>query len=204
MCFYIPSYALDSGDDGYDEYCLKEMYELVKMARGRAFLLFTSIETMKEYYNILASEFEKMGYLPLMQGKYDRRKLVEMFKKHGNAVLFGSDTFWEGIDIRGRKLSLVIIHKLPFSVPTPVIKAREAILRKQGRNPFLENVVFSAVTKYKQGFGRLIRHEGDRGVFCVLDGRILSKKDSYGKYFLSSMPETQISVDRNKLAPFFE
>lgn len=204
VCFYIPSYALDSGDDGYDEYCLKEMYELVKMARGRAFLLFTSIETMKEYYNILASEFEKMGYLPLMQGQYDRRKLVEMFKKHGNAVLFGSDTFWEGIDIRGRKLSLVIIHKLPFSVPTPVTKAREAILRKQGRNPFLENVVFSAVTKYKQGFGRLIRHEGDRGVFCVLDGRILSKKDSYGKYFLSSMPETQISVDRNKLAPFFE
>ena len=204
VCFYVPSYALDCGNEGYDAYCVREMYELVKMSKGRAFLLFTSIETMKEYHSILSKEFEKMGYLTLMQGQYDRRVLIEKFKEHGNAVLFGSDTFWEGIDIRGRELSLVVIHKLPFNVPTPVTKAREAILRKQGRDPFLENVVFSAVTKYKQGFGRLIRHEGDKGVFCVLDGRILSKKDSYGKYFLSSMPETQITVDRERTKPFFE
>lgn len=204
VCFYIPGDGLASTDEGYDDYCMEEMERLVSMSKGRAFLLFTSYSTMREYYKVLAPKFEAMGYPCLMQGQMERTKMIEVFKAKGNAVLFGADTFWEGIDIRGRELSLVVIQKLPFNPPTPVDKAREVIIRKRGGNPFLENSVFGAVTKYKQGFGRLIRHENDKGVFCVLDTRILSHKATYGKFFLQGTPDTQRTVYREDLPTFFE
>ena len=123
VCFYVPSYALDCGNEGYDAYCVREMYELVKMSKGRAFLLFTSIETMKEYHSILSKEFEKMGYLTLMQGQYDRRVLIEKFKEHGNAVLFGSDTF--GKDRHKRKRIIISSHtQTSFQRSYPYYQAR--------------------------------------------------------------------------------
>jgi ATP-dependent DNA helicase DinG len=212
VCFYVPHNALDAPKSGdvegakaYDEYCMNEMYELVKMSRGRAFLLFTSNSAVKQYYDALAPKFEAMGYKCFRQGGgIDRNQMIKEFKEHGNAVLFGADTFWEGISVPGRELSLVVIHKLPFATPNPVSKAREVNIEENGGDRFLEGQVFPAIIKYKQGFGRLIRHENDKGVFCVLDGRIFSKKDRYGKYFLRATPKTQYAVYREDLKPFFD
>lgn len=212
VCFYVPKHALDAPKSGdavalkaYDDYCLNEMYELVKMSKGRAFLLFTSNTAVQQYYNILAPKFEAMGLKCFRQGgDIDRNQMISEFTEHGNAVLFGADTFWEGISVKGRELSLVVIHKIPFAVPNPVSKAREVNIKENGGDTFLEGQVFPAITKYKQGFGRLIRHEDDKGVFCMLDGRIFSKKDRYGIYFLRGTPKTQYAIDREKLKPFFE
>lgn len=213
VCFYVPADALDcpSSKDGpeamqeYDEYCMNEMYQLVQMSRGRAFLLFTSNVTLNNYYERLAPLFEEMGYKCFRQGgDLDRNQMIEQFTKHGNAVLFGSSTFWEGISVKGRELSLVVMHKIPFDVPNPISKAREVKIKENGGNVFLESQVFPAIIKYKQGFGRLIRHEDDKGVFCVLDGRIFSKKESYGKYFLRGTPRTTYAVEKHYLTPFFE
>lgn len=213
VCFYVPENAVDcpKSSDGaealaeYDAYCLDEMRELIRMSKGRAFILFTSSSQVKKYYDILAPEFEAMGLRCFRQGgELDRNQMIDEFIKHGNAVLFGANTFWEGISVKGRPLSLVIIHKIPFDVPTPISKARETVIEKNGGNVFLESQVFPAVIKYKQGFGRLIRHEEDQGVFCVLDGRIFSKRDTYGKYFLRGTPKCQYSVTRDRLKPFFD
>ena len=203
VCLYVPENALEPEEEGYDEYCKEEMLEMIKKSKGRAFLLFTSNATMKKYYQDMEEEIIKMGYLPLMQGQYERNRMCTMFKEHGNAVLFGADSFWEGIDIPGRELSLVVIQKIPFATPNPVSKAKEAETKKNGGDAFLEGLVFGAVTKYKQGFGRLIRQEGDRGVFAVLDGRILSKKDRYGKYFLMATPDCKKTVNRDHLDEYF-
>lgn len=212
VCFYVPKHALDAPKSGdaeavkaYDNYCLNEMYELVKMSKGRAFLLFTSNTAVQQYYDILAPKFEAMGLKCFRQGgDIDRNQMIEEFTAHGNAVLFGADTFWEGISVKGRELSLVVIHKIPFGVPNPVSKAREVNIKENGGDTFLEGQVFPAIIKYKQGFGRLIRHEEDKGVFCMLDGRIFSKKDRYGIYFLRGTPKTQYAIDRENLKSFFE
>lgn len=212
VCFYVPSNALDCPPSGnreaveaYDKYCQNEMYELVKMSKGRAFLLFTSNTAVNQYYDILAPKFEAMGYKCFRQGgDLDRNQMISEFISHGNAVLFGANSFWEGISVKGRELSLVVVHKIPFDVPNPITKAREVKIKENGGNIFLEGQVFPAIIKYKQGFGRLIRHEKDKGVFCVLDGRIFSKKDSYGKYFLRGTPKTQYATSRDVLTPFFE
>lgn len=211
VMFYVPDHALDvaksSDEEGkqmYDEYCLEEMEELVKISKGRAFLLFTNYTDMRRYHEVLAPIFEEWGYKCFKQGDMDKGQMIEQFTNHGNAVLFGADSFWEGISIDGRELSLVIIHKLPFAVPNPVTQARQVVIKKNGGDPFLEGHVFSAVTKYKQGFGRLIRHEDDMGVFCVLDARIISQREKYGKYFLRSTPDTQKSIYREDLRPFLD
>lgn len=212
VCFYVPHDALDAPKSGdkeaakaYDDYCISEMRELVKMSKGRAFLLFTTTSSLKQYYDVLAPEFEAMGIRCFRQGgDLDRNEMIRQFQEHGNAVLFGAATFWEGISVPGRELSLVVIHKLPFAVPNPVSLAREENIKKNGGDVFLEGQVFPAIIMYKQGFGRLIRHEDDKGVFCMLDGRILSKRDSYGKYFLRGTPPTKISVNREDLKPYFD
>lgn len=188
--FYVPAYALGAKDDDYDEYCIEEMRKLVDLANGRSFLLFTSSETMKKYRDILAPYFESKGYPCLMQGDDDRRVLIEKFKKSKNAVLFGGDSFWEGIDIKGRILSMVVMQKIPFNVPNPLSTAKEKLVKAaRPKEAFKECSVFPAIIKFKQGFGRLIRGHSDGGVVALLDGRVLSCKDRYGKYFLEELPE---------------
>jgi ATP-dependent DNA helicase DinG len=125
--------------------------------------------------------------LLLVQGSRPRRALLDEFRRHGNAVLVGSVSFWEGIDVRGEALSVVAIDKLPFAPPDdPVVEARIRRLRSLGRNPFLEYQLPEAVTLLKQGVGRLIRDERDRGVLMILDERLLSKP--YGRTVLASLP----------------
>jgi ATP-dependent DNA helicase DinG len=130
------------------------------------------------------------GLTPLRQGEMNRHLLLTRFRKEKNAVLFGTDSFWEGVDVKGKALELVVITRLPFRVPTePVLEARSERIAAHGGDPFMEYTVPQAVIKFKQGFGRLIRSRDDRGGVLVLDSRVLSK--NYGRIFLRSLPEVE-------------
>jgi ATP-dependent DNA helicase DinG len=156
---------------------------------GRAFLLFTSLRAMRQAHARLADRLRATGLdLPLLlQGEGSRSELLERFRRLGNAVLVASASFWEGVDVRGEALSVVVIDKLPFAPPDdPVLAARLEHLRKLGRNPFMEYQVPQAAIALKQGTGRLIRDERDRGVLVLCDPRVLSK--AYGRQLLDSLP----------------
>ena len=138
-----------------------------------------------------------------MQGARTRRALLEDFRRAGNAVLVGSVSFWEGIDVRGEALSLVVIDKLPFAPPDdPVVEGRIRRLRAMGRNPFSEYQLPQAVTLLQQGVGRLIRDEQDRGVLMILDERLLAK--SYGTTVLASLPPFARTRDEAQACAFFD
>ncbi|MCU7864637.1 MAG: ATP-dependent DNA helicase, partial [Candidatus Thiodiazotropha sp. (ex Lucinoma borealis)] len=138
----------------------------------------------------------------LVQGTAPRTELVEQFRKLGNAVLLGTSSFWEGIDVRGEALSCVIIDKLPFASPgDPVLQARIDALRKRGGNPFMTFQLPQAAIALKQGAGRLIRDEKDRGVLVVCDPRLLNKP--YGKIFIRSLPPMTKTQDLSVLRRFF-
>lgn len=122
---------------------------------------------------------------------FPRTKIVEMFKNSDAPVLFGTDSFWEGVDVKGEKLVSVIIVKLPFKVPSdPITEAIIETYEQQGKNPFIEYQIPESVIKFKQGIGRLIRSKEDKGIITILDNRIINKK--YGKYFLDSIPTKNI------------
>jgi ATP-dependent DNA helicase DinG len=156
---------------------------------GRAFLLFTALRAMRHAHARLAERLRAAGLdLPLLlQGEGSRSELLERFRRLGNAVLVASASFWEGVDVRGEALSVVVIDKLPFAPPDdPVLAARLEHLRTHGRNPFMEYQVPQAAIALKQGTGRLIRDERDRGVLVLCDPRLLSK--AYGRQLLDSLP----------------
>lgn len=157
---------------------------VLEASRGRAFFLFTSHSALKKAAVLLE---ERIAYPLLVQGSRPKSMLLDEFKRHGNAVLLGTSSFWEGVDVKGEALSCVIIDKLPFAAPgDPVLKARLDAMRAQGRNPFMEYQIPAAVIALKQGVGRLIRDVHDRGVFLLCDPRLL--KRSYGRLFLDSVP----------------
>jgi ATP-dependent DNA helicase DinG len=157
------------------------------ISQGRAFVLFTSYELLGRVYNRLAEPLTRLGLTPLRQGEMNRHLLLSRFRKEKNAVLFGTDSFWEGVDVQGKALELVVIARLPFRVPTePILEARAEHIAATGGDPFMEYTVPQAVIKFKQGFGRLIRSRDDRGAVLILDSRVLSK--NYGKAFLRSLP----------------
>ena len=138
----------------------------------------------------------------LVQGQGSRTELLERFRRLGNAVLIGSQSFWEGVDVRGEALSLVVIDKLPFSAPDdPVLAARIDKLNQEGRNAFLEHQLPHAVITLKQGAGRLIRDETDRGVLMICDPRLYSK--SYGRRILQSLPPMRRTRDPAEVQAFF-
>ena len=158
------------------------------VSNGNAFVLFTSYALLEKVYSQISNELENQGMNVLKQGSVPRNKLLEKFKKTKNPVLFATDSFWEGVDIAGDSLQLVIITRLPFRVPTdPIIEARVDRLEKQGINSFMNYLVPLAILKFKQGFGRLIRTKTDKGVVLILDKRIVSKQ--YGSYFINSLPD---------------
>jgi len=172
---------------------------VLQASKGRAFFLFTSHRALKQAAEILK---DKLDYPLLIQGSLPKTLLLEQFKKAGNAVLLGTSSFWEGVDVRGEALSCVIIDKLPFASPgDPVLKARLEAMTQQGRNPFFEYQLPAAVIALRQGIGRLIRDVTDRGVLMVCDPRLL--KRAYGQMFLDSVPAMRRSRDIADVEAFF-
>jgi ATP-dependent DNA helicase DinG len=154
------------------------------MTRGGAFVLCTSLRVMRELGKRLAT---KLRYPVLVQGSAPHASLLEAFRAAQNAVLVATASFWQGVDVKGHALRLVIIDKLPFDVPSdPLVAARCERLEEQGEKPFMRYLVPAAALMLKQGFGRLIRSSRDRGIVAILDPRITKK--AYGRVFLSSLP----------------
>ena len=169
----------------------RHIMKAVTISRGGAFILFTSYDMLNRVYQALSPALTRQGLTPLKQGDTGRHSLLTRFRAEGNAVLFGTDSFWEGVDVKGEALRLVIIARLPFQVPTePVQQARAEKIKSDGGDPFRDFAVPQAVIKFRQGFGRLIRSRDDRGAVLILDRRVLNK--SYGRIFLRSLPDTEI------------
>ncbi len=164
--------------------------EALKISEGRAFVLFTSYGMLHIVHQKLEPALMNLGITVLKQGQKNRHELLEQFKRDKTSVLFGTDSFWQGVDVEGDALENVIITKLPFKVPSePIIEARVEAIERRGGNAFLEYSLPQAVIKLKQGFGRLIRKKTDIGSVFIFDKRIVEKY--YGKMFLQSLPECQ-------------
>jgi ATP-dependent DNA helicase DinG len=185
--FIVPTdLPLPSNPDFLPE-CTKAISEAIDISKGSAFVLFTSYEMLQSCFRALANTPSMQKFPFLKQGDLPRHHLLDQFKKREGNVLFATDSFWEGVDVPGEALRCVIIAKLPFSVPSdPLYEAYAQSLEKEGLNPFSDYAVPQAVIKFKQGFGRLMRKNDDRGCIVCLDHRIVKK--SYGKQFLQSLP----------------
>lgn len=167
------------------------VFEVLRAMGGRAFVLFTSYDLLRKTHAALAPRLAALGLTTFVQGEAGRSELLARFRAGLKNVLFGTDSFWEGVDVKGRALEGIVITRLPFRVPTePVQEARLEELARRGFDPFSLFTVPQAVLKFKQGFGRLIRSGADRGVVVVLDPRILTRR--YGRIFLDSIPETAL------------
>jgi len=202
---YVPANLPEPNSEGYTEAVVQAALPLLEASKGRAFFLFTSLRAMQRAHEILQAEFDRRGWnFPLLlQGEGSRNELLTRFRSLGNAVLLGSQSFWEGVDVRGEALSLVIIDKLPFAPPDdPVLAARIAQLNKQGRNAFMEYQLPRAIIALKQGAGRLIRDETDRGVLMICDPRLISKP--YGKRVWQSLPPMKRTRVAAEAVAFFD
>ena len=167
--------------------------DLLDASGGRAFVLFTSYSLLRSVYQRLERDLVGRGYSPFAQGQGQRSEILQQFMRSESGVLFGTDSFWEGVDVKGRALEHVILTRLPFRVPTePLQEARLEELTAQGKNAFASFTVPQAVLRFKQGFGRLIRSGSDRGIVTILDRRILTKP--YGKTFLASLPDVEVDA----------
>jgi ATP-dependent DNA helicase DinG len=176
---------------GFREALQERILRAVTLSRGGAFILFTSYDLLNKVYSSLSPQLARLGLTALKQGDTGRHALLAHFRKDHNAVLFGTDSFWEGVDVKGDALRLVIIARLPFQVPTePVQQARSEQIDASGGDSFREFSIPQAVIKFRQGFGRLIRSRDDRGAVLILDRRVTTK--GYGKIFLRSLPDTEL------------
>ncbi len=198
--FYVPRGLPAPNDAGYTRAVVSAALPVLRASRGRAFLLFTSHRALREAATLL--EEAGLPYPLLVQGEVPRDVLLERFRRLGDAVLLGTSSFWEGVDVRGEALSCVIIDKLPFASPgDPVLQARIDALRRHGGNPFMDYQLPRAVITLKQGVGRLIRDSRDRGVLVICDPRLLGKH--YGRIFLKSLPPMARSRDIEAVEQFF-
>ncbi len=158
---------------------------MIEQSQGGTFLLFTSHRALRQAAELLR---EQIDYPLLIQGEEPRSRLIERFRELGNAVLLGTGSFWEGVDVRGDALTCVVIDKLPFASPgDPILQARIDAMRRAGKNPFMEHQLPEAVISLKQGVGRLIRDVNDYGVLMICDPRLGTKP--YGRIFLDSLPQ---------------
>jgi ATP-dependent DNA helicase DinG len=180
--------------EAYLPAAVRAIQRFVAQSQGRAFVLFTSAALMRKVADGIRPFLEEEGYLLIMQGEgLPRHRMLEKFKRQSSSVLFGLDSFWTGVDVRGEALSNVIITRLPFAVPDqPVIKARLDRIRERGGEPFAEYSLPEAILKFRQGVGRLIRTHTDEGIIVILDSRVLTKR--YGRLFLDAIPECPVEV----------
>ena len=202
---YVPQGMPQPNTPGYNAAVASVALPALKASRGRAFVLCTSLRAMRDIHAMLKDAFERDGlaYPLLMQGETSRTELLDRFRRLGNAVLVGSQSFWEGVDVRGEALSLVIIDKLPFAPPDdPVLAARIDKMNAEGKNAFMEYQLPYSVITLKQGAGRLIRDETDRGVLMICDPRIVEKH--YGKRIWQSLPPMKRTREAGEVEAFFE
>ena len=196
---YLPAGLPDPRAPDYVPALLEEVVPVLEATRGRAFVLFTSFRSMEAAWRTLPG---RIPYPVLKQGNAPRRDLLARFQQRADAVLLGTYSFWEGVDVRGEALSCVIIDKLPFAPPDdPVLRARMHLLRELGQDPFLNHQLPQAVLALKQGFGRLIRGPEDRGVIVLCDPRVTTK--GYGRVFLNSLPAMPTTRERRDIQRFF-
>ena len=200
VLFYVPPRLPDPRSPVFAKAAAEEILALLHHTRGRAFVLFTSYQQMRAVHDIVSFALQ---YPVLLQGSAPNSALLDEFRATENCVLFGTSSFWQGVDVPGEQLSCVIIDKLPFAVPTdPIVDARIRSLRKDGKDPFFEYQVPRAVLSLKQGFGRLIRNRKDRGLLALLDNRIV--KQRYGAIFFNSLPEYTFTTTVEDVARFFD
>lgn len=203
--FYVPENMPEPNSVGYSAAVAAVAMPVIQASGGRAFVLCTSLRAMREIHALLKEAFEQNGieYPLMMQGESSRSELLERFRKRGNAVLVGSQSFWEGVDVRGEALSCVIIDKLPFAPPDdPVLAARIDKMNEEGKNAFMEYQLPYAVITLKQGAGRLIRDEADSGVLMICDPRLISKP--YGRRIWQSLPPFKRTRFLADVQAFFE
>jgi ATP-dependent DNA helicase DinG len=196
---YLPPEMPDPRDPEFVEAAARCIRRVLELSRGRAFCLFTSYSQMRTLYEML---LPVLDYPVLLHGTAPRKALLEEFRVTPNAVLFGTSSFWQGVDVQGEALSCVIIDRLPFAVPSdPVVQARMKAIEENGGRPFFDYQVPEAVLTLKQGFGRLIRSLEDRGVLVLLDPRI--RKQRYGQTFLQSLPPYRMTSTITDVESFF-
>ncbi|HCT61029.1 MAG TPA: helicase [Acidobacterium sp.] len=196
---YLPPYMPDPREPDFAVEATARIRRILEITQGRAFCLFTSYQQMRDVYERLLSE---VGFPLLLQGTAPKKALIEEFRNTPNAVLFGTSSFWQGVDVQGEALSCVIIDRLPFAVPSdPVVQARMRAIEETGGNPFFDFQIPAAVITLKQGFGRLIRSMEDRGVLVLLDPRLQQKR--YGKVFLDSLPRYRVTQELGDVEAFF-
>ena len=202
---YVPKEMPETSNRLFNHQLVGQIYPLLIASKGRAFILSTSIKSMNEITSLLKDEFKNnnISYPILTQGTGSKTKLLEQFKDYGNAILIGSFSFWEGVDVRGSDLSLVIIDKLPFQSPgDPIFESKINMLTAKGINAFMTFQLPKAIISLKQGAGRLIRDEIDKGVLMICDQRIVSKP--YGRKFWQSLPDFKRTREKDDVIEFLK
>ncbi len=202
---YVPQNMPDPNAADYTRAVVDAAWPLLQLTQGHAFLLFTSLRAMREAHELIAARLkeDKLDWPVFLQGQGSRTEILDNFRRAPNAVLVASQTFWEGIDVKGQQLSLVVIDKLPFAPPDdPVLSARIEQMKKAGRNAFIEYQLPYAAITLKQGAGRLIRDETDTGILMIADNRLVEKQ--YGKLVWNSLPPMYRTRELDNVRRFYE